>query len=202
MPTYKLTYFPNKGLAEPIRFLFNYANIDFVDVRLKDDEWLQLKPSTLFGQIPILEVDGKKINQSTAICRYLAKQFGLTGKNDWENLEIDATVDTINDLRIMISTTHRETNPEVKAQKDKAAGIAIPFFMNRLDEQVSVNGGFFVGGKLTWVDIVFAALLDTLNFRAGFDIIEKKENLKKLVEFVFKQPNIKIWLLKRPRTDY
>jgi hypothetical protein len=29
----------------------------------------------------------------------LAKQYGLAGKNDWENLEIDATVDTIHDLR-------------------------------------------------------------------------------------------------------
>lgn len=52
-----------------------------------------------FGQLPVLDVDGKKIHQSTAICRYLAKQFGLVGKNDWENLEIDAAVYTINDLR-------------------------------------------------------------------------------------------------------
>ena len=52
-----------------------------------------------FGQVPVLEEDGKKINQSTAICRYLAKQFKLSGKDDWENLEIDATVDTIHDLR-------------------------------------------------------------------------------------------------------
>ena len=52
-----------------------------------------------FGQVPVLEVDGKVINQSTSICRYLAKQFGLAGADDWENLEIDATVDTIHDLR-------------------------------------------------------------------------------------------------------
>ena len=52
-----------------------------------------------FGQVPVLDVDGKKINQSTAICRYLAKQYGLAGKDDWEALEIDATVDTIHDLR-------------------------------------------------------------------------------------------------------
>lgn len=52
-----------------------------------------------FGQVPVLEVDGKKIHQSTAICRYLAKQYGLLGTNDWENLEIDAAVDTIHDLR-------------------------------------------------------------------------------------------------------
>lgn len=52
-----------------------------------------------FGQVPVLEVDGKKINQSTAICRYLAKQYKLAGKDDWEALEIDAIVDTIHDLR-------------------------------------------------------------------------------------------------------
>lgn len=55
--------------------------------------------ATPFGQVPILEVDGKRVCQSTAICRYLAKQFGLAGKDDWEALEIDATVDTIHDLR-------------------------------------------------------------------------------------------------------
>lgn len=53
-----------------------------------------------FGKVPVLEVDGKKIGQSAAICRYLAKQCGLAGKDDWEALEIDATVDTIHDLRI------------------------------------------------------------------------------------------------------
>lgn len=52
-----------------------------------------------FGQVPVLEVDGKKINQSIAIGRYFAKQFGLAGKDDWEALEIDATVDTVHDLR-------------------------------------------------------------------------------------------------------
>lgn len=57
------------------------------------------------NQLPVLEVDGKRINQSVAICRYLAKQFGLAGKDDWENLEIDAIVDSINDLRTSEYTT-------------------------------------------------------------------------------------------------
>lgn len=52
-----------------------------------------------FGQVPVLEIDGKKVHQSIAICRYLAKQVKLAGDNDWENLEIDAIVDTVNDLR-------------------------------------------------------------------------------------------------------
>lgn len=54
---------------------------------------------TPYGQLPMLVADRKKVAQSTAICRYLAKQYGLAGKNDWEALHIDATVDTIHDIR-------------------------------------------------------------------------------------------------------
>jgi glutathione S-transferase len=53
----------------------------------------------LFGKVPVLEIDGEQIHQSVAICRYLAKQFGLNGSNDREALEIDAIVDTFSDFR-------------------------------------------------------------------------------------------------------
>lgn len=51
------------------------------------------------GQMPVLEVDGKRVHQSIAILRYVAKIVGLSGANDWENLQIDGAVDTVNDLR-------------------------------------------------------------------------------------------------------
>lgn len=52
------------------------------------------------GQMPVLEVDGKRAHQSVSICRYLGKKVGLAGANDWEDLEIDSVIDTISDLRI------------------------------------------------------------------------------------------------------
>lgn len=51
------------------------------------------------GQIPILDVDGKRVHQSIAIARFVAKRVGLAGATDWENLLIDVAVDTINDFR-------------------------------------------------------------------------------------------------------
>lgn len=51
------------------------------------------------GQLPVLEIDGKKVYQSLAIGRYLGKQFGLAGKDDWENLQIDIMAATIDDFR-------------------------------------------------------------------------------------------------------
>lgn len=51
-----------------------------------------------FGQCPALEVDGKMLAQSNTIARYLARQHGLAGKNDWEQAQADMYIDCINDL--------------------------------------------------------------------------------------------------------
>lgn len=45
MSTYKLTYFNITALAEPIRFLLSYLNIDFEDVRFEREQWPSIKPS-------------------------------------------------------------------------------------------------------------------------------------------------------------
>lgn len=201
MPNYKLTYFPVKALAEPIRLIFSYAKVDFVDDRFNRDDWPKIKPDMPFGQVPVLEVDGKKINQSVAICRYLAKQYGLVGKDDWQNLEIDATVDTIHDMRMKIGAHYYETNAEVKAAKLTLAKELVPFYLQRLDEQVKKNGGYFVGGNLTWADLTFVGLLDYMNYMMGMDILEKYENLKQLNEKVLAIPAIKSWVEKRPKSD-
>lgn len=52
------------------------------------------------GQMPVLEVDGRRVHQSISMARYVAKRVGLSGVNDWENLIIDTAVDTVNDFRL------------------------------------------------------------------------------------------------------
>lgn len=201
MPTYKLTYFPVKALAEPIRFLFNYAGIPFEDIRFDREDWPKIKPTTPYGQVPMLEVDGKTVAQSTAIARYLAKQYGLAGKNDWEALEIDATVDTIHDVRARLAAFHYEEDANTKAAKQKIANEQVPFYLERLDAQVAKNGGYFVGGALSWADLTFVALLDYLNFMNKSDLIEKYDNLKQLRDKVLALPAIKSWVEKRPQSE-
>nr|CAD7411034.1 unnamed protein product [Timema poppensis] len=88
-PKYKLTYLNFIGIGEPIRFLLSYGKQEFEDERIEFELWPAFKSSMPFGKTPVLEIDGKRTHQSVAICRYLGKQFGLAGKDDWENLEID-----------------------------------------------------------------------------------------------------------------
>ena len=53
--TYKLYYFPNRALAEPIRLLFAYKGIQYEDIRIEwDDNWPKISSSTNiagFGKI-------------------------------------------------------------------------------------------------------------------------------------------------------
>jgi glutathione S-transferase len=58
------------------------------------------------GQMPVLEVDGKRVHQSLAMCRYIAKQIGVAGKDAFEDLQIDALVDTINEFRLSMSCNY------------------------------------------------------------------------------------------------
>ncbi|KAG8036718.1 hypothetical protein G9C98_004040 [Cotesia typhae] len=201
-PKFKLTYFPSKALAEPIRFIFSYAGVEFEDHRFERDNWLNIKPTMPYGQVPVLEIDEKKINQSVAICRYLAKQYDLAGEDDWQNLKIDATVETIHDIRAKIAAYHYEPHLEAKeARYEPLVTEILPFYLSQLDAQVKNNGGFMIDGKLTWADLVFVALLDYLNYMAKFDITEKYENLTALKHKILDIPNIKSWIGKRPQTE-
>ncbi|XP_067008870.2 glutathione S-transferase-like [Anabrus simplex] len=203
-PKYKLTYFDFRGLGEPIRYLLSYGGADFEDNRIKMEDWPKFKSSTPYGKMPLLEVDGKEVYQSLAICRYLAKQFKLIGSNDWEALQIDCTVDTITDLRLAISGAYYyEENEEAKAKKIQILQKeTLPMYLSKLDKQVKDNGGHFVGGKLTWADLYFASVNDTWGVVLGKLPTDDYPNLKVVYDKVNALPAIKAWIAKRPVTQW
>lgn len=51
-------------------------------------------------QMPILEIDGKVYHQTRAISRYLAKKLELYGSDELQAMEIDTSVDDIEDCRL------------------------------------------------------------------------------------------------------
>ncbi|TGZ56266.1 Uncharacterized protein DBV15_12100 [Temnothorax longispinosus] len=97
--TNKLTYFNIGCVGEPTRYLLSYCDIKFDDVRLSLEEWPKHKPNMPMGQLPILKIDGKTYHQSRAIARFIAKRSNLYGSDEFEAMEIDATVDSIEDIR-------------------------------------------------------------------------------------------------------
>ncbi|XP_049799406.1 glutathione S-transferase-like [Schistocerca nitens] len=202
-PKYKLTYFNAKGTAEPIRFLLFYGKIEFEDVRIESPEkWSSMKTSTPFGQVPLLEIDGKKMHQSIAICRYLGRKLGLAGENDWESAQIDMAVDTVLDLRTKLSEFYWEPDEAVKQRKKTTAlNETLPFFLGRLDALVKENGGYLAAGKLSWGDFFFAGISEYMNCVAQFDITKDYPNLAALKKKICEIPAIKDWISRRPASD-
>ena len=68
----KLTYFNIEAAAEKVRLALVLTSTPFEDVRIQFTEWGDMKPTTKYGVLPIMEVDGKEMHQSMAQLRYAA----------------------------------------------------------------------------------------------------------------------------------
>jgi len=201
MTNYKLSYFDITGLGEPIRFLFAYGGQKFEDHRVKFADWAKIKPEMPLGQMPVLEIDGKRFIQSKAIGRHLARKFNLYGQNEYEHMEVDATIDTIEDVRIALSNYYWEEDAAIKEKQKKTAWSKMPTIMAKLEAQVKENKGFFVNGKVTWPDLYYTAFNEYLTKVVGHDINQDYPELKKLVEKVRAMPKIQEYMKNRPKTD-
>ena len=59
--------------------------------------WAALKPTMPWGQVPCLTYNGQKICQSMTICRFLAREIGIAGRNSLEMAQVDEIIDVISD---------------------------------------------------------------------------------------------------------
>jgi len=94
-PRLTLFYFPGRGAAEVSRLLLAQAGLAYEDVRLTREEWAKKKPGVVWGQMPLLAVDGKEYAQSGAIERYVARLGGLAGANAFEWAQIDSLAQAV-----------------------------------------------------------------------------------------------------------
>nr|QFU14644.1 glutathione S-transferase GSTs6 [Dendroctonus armandi] len=189
-PKYKLIYFNTYGRAEPLRYIFAYAGQDYVYEIIEKENWPKLKPNTPYGQLPVLEVDGKPAAQTTAIARYLAKQFNIQGKDDWEILQADSLVEALADYRACAKRLYTEQNPEKIAEIKKERAK----YLEKFDTILSSNpSGVLVGSEITWADLVFAAVLSGRQD----DLEDRSTALTNLIDKINNIPNIKSWLQAR-----
>jgi len=203
MPHYKLTYFNMMGRAEPLRLIFAQAGQDYEDCRITHEEWATFKSKTPFGQMPVLEVDGKMLGQSPAIFTYLAKQFGLNGKDDWEAAKIQMLQAGIEDLITKCFPWFLEHDADKKKELcDKMVPEHVTPWLERYEKFLTDNGtGYFVGNDLTAADL---GLFNFMAFISNALCPETFKNFSELVKFqerIGALPKIAAWIEKRPKTD-
>ena len=205
MSTYKLYYFNRRGRAEISRLILAAADQKYEDVRYERDEWSTHKPQMPLGQIPVLEVDGVKLVQSLSIARFLAKQFHLAGKDNFEQAKVDAVVDTIDDAAMKLKPIGMEQD-EAKKQEfiKKYFSEDIPINFQNLEvlHKLYGNGSpYFVGNQLTWADLRFYNFGDIL-LEVNENCLDNYSWLKQNRTEVEKQPKIAEYLKNRPKTVF
>ena len=204
MPTYKLTYFNLKGLAELIRWIFAQAGVEYEDIRITQEQWAEMKSTTPNGSVPILEVDGKVLAGSGPIARYVAEQHGLAGENDFENAQIAGIDDLLTDTTNRLAKYWIEKDEAVKEQLKKDLNEKhLPFYFTYLEKQITTNAapeGWLFGKKVTYVDLRLATMLEYTEMVSD-KILESYPGIMKLKESVFSLPKIAQWIKDRPKTD-
>lgn len=205
MSTYKLYYFNLRGRAEACRLIFAAADQKFEDMRFDHAQWPEHKSEMPLGQVPVLEVNGVKLPQSTAIARFLAKQFQLAGKDNFSQAQADAVVDTVNDLFAAFAPIFQEKDETKKNELfQKFETEVLPKHLTNLEtlgKLYGKGGPFFVGNELTWADLVVYANTEYLLSKSGstFDKFPWLQQNRAAVE---KQPRIAQYLKARPPAPF
>jgi len=150
--------------AEVSRLALHLGNVPFEDLRAKSPEdWKEFKAKGPFGQVPVLEVDGKAISQTGAIARYCGKQGGLYPRDDdFAAAKIDEIIDTATDMTVAVGKSMgMKDEAEKMAARAVLAETTLPKYLTALEKIITDNGstGFYVGSKMTIADIAMWRML-------------------------------------------
>jgi len=209
-PKYKLTFFHGKGFIEISRLMLAYSGEPFIDNRICYIKWKESEDDPLFSRIPILEFEGHTIYQSTAIAKFLAKQFNLHGKTIYEEAEIDGIIELLisltNYLKPYIFSLLKTVNPEISWKEyfpEMPVNDAIPMierYLPVLEKFASRKTlhGFILPSGLTVADFAVTVCYE---FIEGLlpQITTSYTNLKVLKDKINSLPQLQQYINSRPK---
>ncbi|KAM4707911.1 hematopoietic prostaglandin D synthase-like [Discoglossus pictus] len=199
MPNYKLTYFTFDGKGEIIRYLFAYMDTKYEDYRIEFADWPAIKPTIPYGKLPILEIDGVIYHQSLAIARYLAKQGGLAGKSNLDQLRVDGILDSIDDFISGFPWEEKDEALKKKLQEEYVATNSPNLLLNL--EKALGDKAWFVGDSVTVADFFWDTCSDIIErYTPGF--AAKYPKLLAVKDRVKAIPAIATWIKNRPKSIF
>eukprot|EP00924_Labyrinthula_sp_SR-Ha-C_P000313 snap_masked-scaffold_25-processed-gene-3.50-mRNA-1 protein AED:0.30 eAED:0.34 QI:0/-1/0/1/-1/1/1/0/213 len=209
MPKISLTYFDFPfWKAEVPRICLNLGGIEFEDIRIKRENWPELKPTTPFGYLPILEVDGKWLTQGSVITKYVARLSKLVPEDEFDIAKTDELIHIAEEHSQVLSKLMRPKDEEEK-KKVREEFVADGLYkmydeLNKVFESTGKNGKFMFGDKLTVGDIFVWKFVGWLTggvidyFPDRETQLAKYPLLKKCIEAVDEHEGVKAYKAKFP----
>ncbi|KAG0727561.1 Hematopoietic prostaglandin D synthase [Chionoecetes opilio] len=203
MPQYTLIYFDARGRAELTRWIFAYGGINYVDDRIKKEDWLERKNVVFTGKVPVLMVDDKALPQSLAIARYAAKLTGLVPEDNYDAAMCDSVSNTLSDVtgesyKIWFSGKSEE---EKKQEfEDSFYPNIKKSFLERLDK-ILTGREWFQTDNMTWADL-HISLVFGIMLKKSPEKLEQYPAVLALTRKVREIPSIKKWIETSPQTPF
>ncbi len=162
----RLTYFNFPfWRAETSRLALHIGGIEFEDVRLGGDDFRAKKAAGDFpyGQLPILEVDGRVFAQSVGIAKFCGKLSGLYPKDDdLAALQVDEFLDAAAQITSFVNPSMREKDPDKRAAlREELGKETFPHWLSLLEKRMG-PGDYLVGESLTVADLAIWRLMGWL----------------------------------------
>jgi len=213
----RLLYFNSRGLAEYSRLMLAEGGFEFEDVRIKEFT-AEMKAQQPFGQLPVLEMDGRRIPESKAIAWYIARRCGFVGQNIDDQTQIDIVLEVIADIRQKLSPLYAVSK---EGDKEKLARMKDEFVKNELGKWYGHLEGlllrnpynsnpyaptmFFAGSTPTIADFAVFDTLSTNSYGLEHDnkklLNESYPNLGRFRQSFARLPGVARWIANHPE-DY
>jgi len=187
MENVKLIYFNANGRVGLIRAMLAYKKIPFENIMYTMEEWPSKKDNYEFKQLPQLEVNGKKLTQTIAICLYLARQLDLYPKDIYLQYHVDSLLACRDDItRLYRKVWGKEaTKEEYKQYKEM-----IILYLKRIEERYKElgSGKYYLGNDLSVADFFLGCM-----FKEFCDLVKEEDimgkyapGIKKVVDSLVK----------------
>ena len=180
----KVHYFNGYGRGEAIRMALSHAKAPFENVFYgfgEDLAKLKASGNLEFGQVPVLEVDGKFLSQSIAILRYVGIKYGYYPTDNAEvSWAIDSTVDSLVDVMnafYKAAFADEASKPELFKTY---FGTTLPAWLTAINKRLLANSSkhFIVGDKITIADFAIAGFIYSLYLN---DLSQAKDTVTAIV---------------------
>eukprot|EP00668_Euglena_longa_P028891 GGOE01036225.1.p1 GENE.GGOE01036225.1~~GGOE01036225.1.p1 ORF type:complete len:347 (+),score=42.96 GGOE01036225.1:27-1067(+) len=134
-----ITYFPLKARALFPLLVAEVGGIPYEWKKVALEDWPPLKPTTPFGQLPVMEHGSIVLAQSSAIAAYIGRLAGLLGTEDADFAMSQMLVAQYEDMIATMTKHYYSTSKE--EEMEKYFSDKLPSDLAKVEKLVS-SGGF------------------------------------------------------------
>jgi len=146
-----LHYWEGRGRAEIIRYMLGFAGVEFKDNYMRGRaDFENLMPDMVFGQVPLLQIDGINIIQTHSIIRYIAENNNMMPDSMHDRTRCNQFLEGLRDMEgngFVGRNWNTPDNPDAVKQIDEKIQTSLKKWLPKFEgllNAVSPDSGYLI----------------------------------------------------------